>query len=79
MNRKTIRELKLTAEEQVGVEKYLRWQNERRMASRMAPFLAEVARQYPELSESARVELAETLYAKQMAEYSLKARTLAEG
>lgn len=60
----------LTPEEIVAVQKYEAWVHSKRIATRWTPFYAEIDARFPDLDGGTRGELAESMYRKQMSDFS---------
>lgn len=60
----------LTLDEIAVVQRYQAWVHAKRMATRWTPFYAEIDRQFPELDSETREELAESMFRKQLSDYS---------
>lgn len=60
----------LTTEEIAAVRKYEAWVHTKRMATRWTAFYAEIDARFPELDSETRDELAESMYRKQMSDFS---------
>lgn len=64
--------LDLTEQELAAVEKWFAWREAKRMASRKAPFYAEIDRRFKDIDPATREELADDMYRQQMREFALK-------